>query len=75
MTKDQDPHVIATASVSDTVAFEIRPDAMARATLATELGIRGVKKLSFVGQVAPLGARDLALGAELWAQRLSKIAS
>ena len=47
--------------------FTIIPDAEARATLATSLGILGIKKLRFEGQIAPLGRSDWQLDALLGA--------
>ena len=49
------------------IAFALKPEAEARAQLAEELGIRGIKKLTFEGRVFPSGSRDLALEAGLGA--------
>lgn len=47
--------------------FELKPDAIGRAGVATSLGIPGLKKLRFSGQIAPQGQRDWALTAILGA--------
>lgn len=47
--------------------FEIIPDADARAALAQEFGINGIKKLRFTGEIAPLGKKDWQLAAALGA--------
>ena len=60
-------HVIKTLGVHEPETFALLPDAEARAALANELGIRGVRKLSFKGEVRPLGNRDLELQAMLGA--------
>lgn len=62
-----DPQTIATASVHEPVVFALRPEAEARAALARELGLRGLRKLSFQGRIFPENARDLALEAVLGA--------
>lgn len=48
-------------------SFEITPNATERALIATELGIRGIKKLRFSGQIAPVGKSDWRLDADLGA--------
>ncbi len=48
-------------------SFDIVPDAAARAAMANELGILALRKLTFRGQLAPLGRRDWQLTAELGA--------
>ncbi len=47
--------------------FEILPDAQARAALAAEMDLIGLRKLRFVGQLRPEGARDWRLEATLGA--------
>ena len=44
-----------------------RPDADERASLAEELGLLGLRKLAFTGQLTPDGARDWRLDARLGA--------
>ena len=48
-------------------AFDLQPDADARAALAAQLGLDGLRKLRFVGKIAPSGARGWTLTAELGA--------
>lgn len=50
-----------------TQPFDIAPDAAARAVMADELGILALRKLTFRGELAPLGRRDWQLTAELGA--------
>lgn len=47
--------------------FDLQPDAAARAALAQDLGIAGIKKLRFCGQLRPQGKRDWQLQADLGA--------
>jgi len=47
--------------------FEIQPDASARATLAADLGIEGIRKLRFTGEIAVDGKRDWRLVGKLGA--------
>lgn len=63
MTQD----VLKTAAITRVAEFEVRPDADARASLAENLGIRGIRKLSFKGRIAPEGSADLRLEADLGA--------
>ena len=48
-----------------TLPFDIAPDAAARGLIAEELGILALRKLTFRGELAPLGRRDWQLTAEL----------
>ncbi len=47
--------------------FSLRPDDAGRAQIARELDITGIRKLSFEGQIAPLGKRGWRLSATLGA--------
>lgn len=47
--------------------FHLRPDAEARAEIAGELGLSGLRKLDFAGEVIPEGRRDWRLEARLGA--------
>lgn len=47
--------------------FTLEPDGDARAAIAEELGIIGIKKLRFTGTLAPAGKRDWLLEAQLGA--------
>ena len=47
--------------------FELRPEAAARQTLASQLGIDAVRKLRFAGVLEPEGKRDWRLIAQLGA--------
>jgi len=58
---------IRTAGVTRAVSFDLRPGAAERAALAADLGILGVRKLRFTGALAPDGAADLRLDANLGA--------
>ena len=48
-------------------AFDLRPDAQARAALAEALGIDAIRKLSFAGRLVPEGRKDWRLEADLGA--------
>ncbi|WP_121063642.1 YceD family protein [Chachezhania antarctica] len=48
-------------------SFALKPDAAECAALASELGLDGLSKLRFTGQVAPNGSRDWQLDGELGA--------
>lgn len=50
---------------SGPTAFDLQPDAAARAALAQDLGIVGIKKLRFCGQLSPRGKRDWQLQGDL----------
>ena len=47
--------------------FALHPDAGERDAIAAQLGIEGIRKLSFQGEVAPLGKRGWRLSGELGA--------
>lgn len=47
--------------------FDLQPDAATRAALAQDLGLVGIKKLRFCGQLQPQGKRDWRLQADLGA--------
>ena len=47
--------------------FDMTPDAKLRGDIAVSLGILGIKKLRFAGQIAPAGKRDWELTADLGA--------
>ena len=42
-------------------AFDLQPDAEARAAIAAQLGLSALKKLRFTGHIAPFGARGWSL--------------
>jgi len=67
MAAPSDDTIVRCYSVHEPMAFALKPDAEARAALANDLGIRGVKKLTFSGEITPDGARDLRLNAVLGA--------
>lgn len=48
-------------------AFDLQPEADARAAIADRLGLSGLKKLRFQGTITPTGARGWALTGELGA--------
>lgn len=58
---------VKTEGLIKDVPFSLKPDADARKVLAEELGILGIRKLTFSGQVSPTRVRDLSLTAELGA--------
>ncbi|WP_242650479.1 YceD family protein [Cognatiyoonia koreensis] len=47
--------------------FDLVPDTKQRARIAEELGILGIKKLRFTGEIAPTGKQDWTLTAHLGA--------
>ena len=61
------PYILKSAGVTKPVPFDLRPDAEARAALADQLEILGVRKLVFEGNIAPDGPSDLRLEAMLGA--------
>ena len=63
---DQTP-LLPSAKITRAVSFEMAPNAEARAALAEQMGILGVKKLTFTGEIAPDGRKDLALNGHLGA--------
>ena len=67
MSGDTSDNRIKTAGVHDARRFSLKPDAGARAALADAFGILGIKKLTFEGEAAPSGARDLTLRGQLGA--------
>lgn len=58
---------VADLSQSAENAFSLRPDATALASIAGELDLSALRKLSFVGRIVPLGASDWVLEATLGA--------
>ena len=60
-------HILKSAALTHPEPFDLRPDAEDRTKLANELGIRGLRKLGFTGQIAPAGDTDLTLTAHLGA--------
>ena len=58
---------LKTDGITNAKSFLLKPDADARKALADQLGISGIRKLSFSGQVEPTGARDLKLVGSLGA--------
>jgi len=58
---------VADLSTAAPTGFDIVPDADWRAALAGELGILGVRKLRFAGQIAPAGSADWQLTGTLGA--------
>lgn len=49
------------------VAFSLRPDAVENSAIATQLGLLGLRKLSFKGTLHPAGKSDWRLEAQLGA--------
>ena len=66
-----DPKITSALRVSDLSAkphrFALRPEASALKDWAKELGLEGLRKLSFTGDVRPAGKRDWQLSARLGA--------
>ena len=67
MSDDNTTTTVRARDITRPHPFTLRPDAEARAALAAELGILSIRKLSFFGEIAPDGADDLCLTAELGA--------
>jgi len=63
----QDLRRLADLATAKPTAFEITPDAGERAAIAEALGIPHVRKLRFVGEIAPLGQTDWVLRGDLGA--------
>lgn len=58
---------ISDLSQAGPVAFDLAPDATARAALAKMLKVQAIRKLRFAGQLSPEGSRDWRLDASLGA--------
>ncbi len=58
---------LKTDGITRETSFLLKPDADARKALAEQLGISGVRKLSFSGYVKSKGSRDLMLAGNLGA--------
>ncbi|SLN29083.1 hypothetical protein ROJ8625_01238 [Roseivivax jejudonensis] len=67
MTASPGPFRTADLSPSRRTAFSVVPDADGRAALAESLGLRGVRKLSFSGEIVPAGAQGFRLEGQLGA--------
>lgn len=67
MTDASNTTVLLTKDVTRPRTFALAPDADTRSALAEELGISGIRKLTFSGEVAPEGQGDLLLAARLGA--------
>ena len=67
MTDHDTPTILRTQGITSPRAFDLAPDAVARAALAQDLGISAIRKLGFRGSVAPDGDDDLVLEAHLGA--------
>ena len=65
----EDAGIFRTAALSTKhpTSFSLSPDGDARARLARELGIEGIRKLSFAGTLVPVGRRGWRLEAKLGA--------
>jgi len=61
------PFRVADLAQNRSTAFELRPDAAELSALAEELGLLGLRKLSFSGQIAGQGRRDWVLTGQLGA--------
>lgn len=59
--------ILKTAAITRPHSFELMAEADAREKLAASLGIAGIRKLRFAGEIAPDGEADLALDAMLGA--------
>lgn len=59
--------VLATSKITAAHDFAFKPDTAERAQMAETLGILGIKKLAFAGNLAPSGAKDLKLSAHIGA--------
>lgn len=61
--------ILRVADLSQTSAtrFDLQPDADECARIAGDLGLQGLKKLRFKGQISPAGKRDWELRADLGA--------
>lgn len=58
---------VADLSAHQPTTFSLRPDAGERKAIADEIGISAVRKLSFEGEIAPMGKRGWRLTAKLGA--------
>lgn len=58
---------VSDLSTGHPTRFEILPDAATRAALAADLGIVGIRKLRFSGEISPDGKRDWRLVGKLGA--------
>lgn len=60
-------YALSELSTKSPTRFEIAPDAPARATLAAELGLEGIRKLRFAGEIRADGKHDWRLDGKLGA--------
>lgn len=58
---------VADLSQSKPLTFDLRPEPQENSALAAELGLNGLRKLSFRGSLQPEGKRDWVLRADLGA--------
>jgi len=63
----QSPLRVAALSTAAPTPFTLEPDAEARTKIAESLGISGIKKLRFIGALAPQGSKDWSLKGTLGA--------
>lgn len=67
MTDEQEIPRLRTNDITKPRAFSLSPDSGARAALAENLGILGIRKLTFSGEIGPEGEKDVRLTAQLGA--------
>ncbi|MCM2562428.1 DUF177 domain-containing protein [Lutimaribacter sp. EGI FJ00015] len=67
MTHRPNRHRVADLPPNRPLPFELRPTPEANAALAAELGLSGLRKLSFKGELRPDGAHDWRLDGHLGA--------
>ena len=67
MSDRENPHKIRTQSVREPMEFSLKTAAETRDRLAEDLGIRGIRKLTFDGSLRAEGTSDLALTGKLGA--------
>ena len=63
---DED-RILKSSGLTRPRSFALKPDSSERKALARDLGIPGVRKLAFSGEIGPDGAHDLTLQAMLGA--------
>jgi uncharacterized metal-binding protein YceD (DUF177 family) len=68
VTRFTHPYPVAALARRKPTRFRLEPDASERAAVAAELGILGIERLSFQGEIRPSGGQDWDLDATLTAR-------
>lgn len=67
MARKDNSSTISLADLSEPRSFDLRPDADTSRDMAERLGLLALRKVSFSGELRPLGGQDVELSAKLGA--------